>query len=221
MSSMLPFDTLVDVVRFKLYQLLTVDGSLWPDVSILAQSLNGRVTKSYLAVVLGQLASSKHVELGDSRQGVTARLLPSGIRVVERQLAQPESNASRFRELGYDAFEDNAIKLTVVPASDRVVRLDHNSEGLQEIRASAGDLKRQLQQSNDIGDMSDDDRKVAIQEIEGIEQDLSGEHLRLGAFLLRARSTLVWIGQQAGGAVVGTLALALLALIANFFGVSF
>jgi hypothetical protein len=69
--------------------------------------------------------------------------------------------------------------------------------------------------------MSDDDRKVAIQEIEGIEQDLSGEHLRLGAFLLRARSTLVWIGQQAGGAVVGTLALALLALIANFFGVSF
>lgn len=108
-----------------------------------------------------------------------------------------------------------------VPASDRIVKLDHNNPVLKEIQTAAADLRERLAESNDVGNLRPDQVEVAIAEIGQLEADLNGDALRVGGFRERAEGTLSWIGREAAGALVGTAALALLAAIAAFFGFTF
>lgn len=107
-----------------------------------------------------------------------------------------------------------------VPASDRIVHLNHNDTRLEQAARDAQKLAIDLVASNDIGNLSADEVAVAAREVREIAEALEGSSVRMPAFQERAISTLSWIGREAAGAVIGTAAIALLALIGAIFGLS-
>lgn len=106
----------------------------------------------------------------------------------------------------------------VVPASDRVVMLSDNSPEVAEIVASAQALHYQLTTGNDLGKLTPEQAQAAASEVAEIRTAFSGQAVRANLAYQRARDTLEWIGKEAGGALVGTAATALLLLIAKFLG---
>lgn len=107
----------------------------------------------------------------------------------------------------------------VAPASDRLVRLDDNDPKVSEIRASLGELKQKIRTGNDLGSMSAEAAQAAHLEVERLEQAFQLQTARAGWLMGMASATLPWIGKEAAGAVVGALALAILALIGRFLGI--
>jgi hypothetical protein len=107
-----------------------------------------------------------------------------------------------------------------VPASDRLVRLDHNAPEVKRIVDDAQSLETQLLKSNDFGSLTDDEVKAAAVEVRSIREAFLGDFIRSSNTYQRAKSTLEWIGSKAAEAVIGAAALGLLALIASFFGIA-
>lgn len=107
-----------------------------------------------------------------------------------------------------------------IPASDRVVKRDHNSAGADEILAAADALVDQLKAGNDVGQLSADEVEVAILEVQQLGETFSWPKLRVDTTLEKANRTLKWIGTKAAETLIGTAALALLALILRFFGIA-
>lgn len=105
-----------------------------------------------------------------------------------------------------------------VPASDRIVRIDHNDPQVVEIKAAASDLRQRILRGNDLGQLSPEQAEAVVFEIEQIEQSFERKIVRPRALADRARRTLTWIGEKAAGTLVGKAALALLGLILKFFG---
>lgn len=119
----------------------------------------------------------------------------------------------------YEATSGTEISETdYVPASDRVVRLDHNSEPVAKIIADTRGLIQQLETGNDLGDMSPEEAEAARNEVKQIVLAFEGEGIRVNETFARVKSTLTWVVTRAAEAFVGSMALALLGLIANFFG---
>jgi hypothetical protein len=108
-----------------------------------------------------------------------------------------------------------------VPASDRIVSLDHNNPDVVRAIADAGHLAKQLRESNDVGKLSPEAVAVAVQEVAEIAMSLKGPAVRMPAFGDRATATLSWIAKEAGGAVIGAAALGLIALLAGLLGFAF
>jgi hypothetical protein len=105
-----------------------------------------------------------------------------------------------------------------VPASDRIVRLDDNSAPLAEIRTKLSELKQKLRTGNDLGSMDEEQALAAEEEVEQLEQAFSRSSARAAWLMKMSTETLQWIGKEAAGAVVGSLALAALAVISHFLG---
>ena len=210
MSAVLPFDTLIDLVRFKLYEALTLQGVLRPDVINISVELNQRVTSSYIAVVFGQLATNRHVELGEGKNGATARLLPTGIRTVEKQLRDPGSAPSLFRDGGFEAFDEQLVYLASAPASDRVVKFDHNHPAYGQVTQSIAELKIALRENNEVGNLFGTDRDVALQEVEQLEEMVEQAQGRPSIIIAFAKRSLAWLGEKGLGTIVVELSKKLL-----------
>ncbi|HMG48441.1 MAG TPA: hypothetical protein VK614_13400 [Allosphingosinicella sp.] len=111
-------------------------------------------------------------------------------------------------------FADNRV-----PASDRVVSLDHNDENLRNIDVELEVLRQRILRGNDVGDMTDAEREAAASEVYQLHLMLQDRQVRIAALIERSRGTLVWIADKAGGAAIGTMALAILQAICSYFGV--
>jgi len=144
-------------------------------------------------------------------------LSPHGVKEAERLLDEGTVTL-RLPEEG-DSDETNVP--TVVPASDRIVRLDHNDPDLGRAINDAKHLTRQLREGNDVGNLSAEAVAVAVQEVAQIAMSLEAPAVRMPAFQERTVSTLSWIGKEAAGALVGAAALGLLALLASLLGFAF
>jgi hypothetical protein len=102
------------------------------------------------------------------------------------------------------------------PASDRLVRIDHNAEAVREIREAAAELVQRIRLGNDLGDLTAEEAAAAANEVYQIGLFFEAEYVRPATVLSLAGPTLRWIADKTGGAVVGAAALALLALIKAF-----
>lgn len=105
-----------------------------------------------------------------------------------------------------------------VPASDRVVPINHNQPEWQVLEQATQALADQFTQGNDFGDLTAEEVEVAQSEVEEIKRLIALPKVRFTVVRERTGATLRWIGEKAAGAAVGKAALALLALIATFFG---
>lgn len=107
-----------------------------------------------------------------------------------------------------------------IPASDRVVRLDHNDPTLIQIISEASQLRQKILKGNDLGDITSDQAKALANEVQQLENDFKSDVLRPEVVTDRARKSLKWISDKAAGTMVGQAAWRLLLLIAQFFGFS-
>ncbi|MBK8374396.1 hypothetical protein [Sphingorhabdus sp.] len=105
-----------------------------------------------------------------------------------------------------------------VPASDRIVSLNHNAPEVRQIVDEANNLETLLSKVNDFGSLTEEEVKTAATEVRLIREAFETDFLRPTSTYQRAKSTLEWIGTKAAEAVIGAAALGLLALIAAFFG---
>ncbi|WP_265518993.1 hypothetical protein [Nitratireductor luteus] len=106
-----------------------------------------------------------------------------------------------------------------VPAADRIVSLDHNSAAFKEFKAALQELEESVRTSNDLGDMSSEEVEIARSEILQIASEKELQWMRPAHIWQVAKSTLLWISEQAAGAVIGALALAALAALAGLLGI--
>lgn len=105
-----------------------------------------------------------------------------------------------------------------IPASDRIVSIDHNQHTVQQIVAKGSELKTQLIMANDLGALSVSEAKIAAFEVQQIVDSFQSDGFRSSLVYEKAKSTLNWISSKAAEAMVGALALTFLTLIANFLG---
>ncbi|MBV1917909.1 MAG: hypothetical protein KUG65_07590 [Sphingomonadaceae bacterium] len=103
-----------------------------------------------------------------------------------------------------------------IPASDRVVDLDHNSPVAVKIGSALDELETRLKEDNDTGELTDDLRAAALEEVSHLKQRWSSAKIRVNSFVASTKSTLSWIGEKAATATVGELAKNLLKLILDF-----
>ncbi|AOR75921.1 hypothetical protein BES08_03525 [Novosphingobium resinovorum] len=96
--------------------------------------------------------------------------------------------------------------------------MDHNSRQFIEVRSEVTSLAKQISLANDVGNLSSREKLVAEQEVTALGDALDREFIRPKEIWLRSKLTLQWIGKEAAAAVIGTAALALLALIAHLLG---
>ena len=106
-----------------------------------------------------------------------------------------------------------------VPAADRIVTMGHNSEKVSEVVSETDELLGQLTTGNDVGQFTELEVSAAANELEQLKLAFRSENVRQNTVLSFAKRSLLWIGDHAGGAVVGTAAIALLVLIFSFFGI--
>ena len=225
----MPIDDVIQCVRYELYQAVAVDGFTNVEPVYLADAIGNGVTASFVSLAALQLEELREVEINNKIQSVasligqklTIGLLPRGARAVEQELRDESSRLSKYRDFGIQGLSDGFVGTKVIPASDRLVTLDDNDPKLAEIVAEAKDLSRRISDSNDIGAMSDQDREIAIVEVNQLAEILEQPAVRISNVTERAIATLSWIGEQAAGAVIGSAAMALLALIAAYFGFIF
>ncbi|WP_336970345.1 hypothetical protein [Sphingobium aromaticiconvertens] len=229
MSRVLPLDDVIQCVRFELYQAVAVDGLVNIEPLYIADAIGSGVTASFVSLAARQLEELKELEINNKfidtinvfGKKPSLTLLPYGARRIEQDLKDDNSRLSKYRDFGVQSLADGFVEAKLIPASDRVVSLDDNDPKLKEIVSEARDLSKRIADSNDIGDMSDEDRKIAILEVDQLAHILEQPVVRISNIVQRAIGTLTWIGEQAAGAVVGAAALALLALIATYFGFIF
>ena len=135
--------------------------------------------------------------------------------------------AELFLDQGIDVTEKAEAGLTSalmpttddqIPASDRIVALDHNQATYRDLRVGLAELKRDISVSNDLGSLTADGVTAAVAELDQLESALDQRFARHGRLMRMATDTLKWIAGQAAGASVGAAALAVLALIGTFLG---
>jgi DNA-binding MarR family transcriptional regulator len=171
-------------------------------------ALEGR--PGWIAAALDEFSSRGWIErdptLGDERQ-LAVFLRGRGLRAAEQVVESGIKPLRRF-------------VASPIPASDRVVTLDHNSPDLAKAISDAKQLAAQLQETNDVGNMSPEAVAVAVEEVAEIAMSLERPAVRMPAFGDRVASTMTWIAKEAAGALVGTAALGLLALLAAILGLA-
>lgn len=124
---------------------------------------------------------------------------------------------------GTDGIEDLKARLrnAPIPASDRIVRMDHNSKEFRDFEDAFDRLRESLLRSNDFGDMSPDEVAVAKDEVAQFSQEQKREWVRPAHMWQVAKSTFFWLVDHAAGTVVGQLALIALTALATLLGIAF
>ncbi len=174
-----------------------------------ARLLDGDIPEGRVRMALGVL----------EERGLTmsSRVIVSGQIVKYWLTDEGYKHAEELAERSDDKSDD---ELESAPAADRIVGFDHNSSEFREILQEADKLESGLGRPNDAGEMSPRAVTVAHEEVGFLKRLLKSDFLRPSHVWRAAKSTLKWIGEQAAGAVVGQVALGLLALIAALFGFS-
>jgi hypothetical protein len=112
---------------------------------------------------------------------------------------------------------DGADNAAEIPASDRIVALDHNSTPAEDVTNSFEAIEQSLRGDNDTGALVGEERAAALEEVSRLKQWWLSAKVRVGSFLTSARATLGWVGEKAASATVGEMAKALLKLLLEFF----
>lgn len=160
----------------------------------------------------------------ESYDGWNFRLAPDGYRRVEQGfdglgemqaflggLETETERVSKSKPLSTENFK--------IPASDRLVKLNHNQPDFSQATTKADELLKGLTLGNDIGDLSADEVAAAAAEVNQLKLALEADTVRQNTILLMAKRSLLWVAEKAGEAVIGQTALALIVAIFALFGI--
>ncbi len=111
------------------------------------------------------------------------------------------------------------IARAAVPAADRVVGLDHNSEVYRNFSSVLDDLEKGIRTSNELATMNSDAFEAMKSEITLLRTQVDQNEGRPEQIWVLAKSTLFWVADASASAVIGMLALAVLAALAPLLGI--
>lgn len=168
--------------------------------------------------------SRGRMHMGDEREQ-HIYLSPEGVKEAERLIdegivivADLEGDSTEDRRHIHGVIITDEADGQIVPASDRIVRLDHNSDAYGKAVTEINALSEAIRSNNNFGNMTKEAVSVATAEVDSLKRELEGEAVRASAFWDRAKSLLGWIAREAGGALVGAVALGALAAIGSLLG---
>jgi len=104
----------------------------------------------------------------------------------------------------------------VAPASDRVVRLDHNSAEYRDASDALARVERAVQEANDYEDAEDKEQRVA--ELSAGQRLLQSARVRVDAVVTVLKPTLTYLTRQFADKAIGILAGAALLALARLLG---
>jgi len=139
------------------------------------------------------------------------------IREINDQLFEPFA-----RDLRKDLFKHSPLetKSADVPASDRIVAVDHNSADYKTVETNLEALERAGQTSNALGAESPEERDRVVAEISATRRLLKAARARMEAVLTLIVPALKWIGSKIADSTVQIAIAAVIAALAAMFGVA-
>jgi hypothetical protein len=214
MNNIVPIDSVITLVRLKLYEATAVEGFVKVDPDYLAEEIGFGVTASFVRIALKQLKDLKEVDLeGDEstafnvlRLPFSATLTAFGSRKIEQDLKDPNSRLVAFQTHGIGALQDDFVSISSAPASDRIVSRSDNQTAYDQAVNTLDQLKSELITSNEAGDALGDDGDIAVAEVSALSRIIAEARVRADSTLSFARKCLAWIAEKAGAASVGELA---------------
>lgn len=171
-----------------------------------------------------QLALFRHfAETEDAYMNFASDFMYAGsrfddmIREINDQLFEPFA-----RDLRKDLFKHSPLetKSADVPASDRIVAVDHNSADYKTIETNLETLERAVQTSNALGAESPEERDRVVAEISATRRLLKATRARMEAVLALIVPALKWIGSKITDGAVQIAIAAAIAALAAMFGVA-
>jgi hypothetical protein len=103
-----------------------------------------------------------------------------------------------------------------IPAADRTVSLDHNSQSYREAVERLEELTKSVRQLNDYSDQEDKEQRIA--ELTSGRMLLSATRVRAAALWAVLNAPLRWFAEKFSGAIVGQLAAALFKILQHLVG---
>ncbi len=101
---------------------------------------------------------------------------------------------------------DHGFERSLLPASDRLVSSSDNQEAYDQSILSLDELSKELESSNEAGDVFGDNREIVESEISALRRLITGARVRAEPTLAYAKKCLGWIMEKAGIATIGELA---------------
>lgn len=99
--------------------------------------------------------------------------------------------------------------------------VDTDNDYLRSADQALSDLQQHLNRDNDIGDLSADERDVALIEVGELREAIAKPKVRTSYLWTKANEILLWIAEKGAGAAVGELAKTALRHIHSFINVFF
>lgn len=168
-----------DALIIALYEKSSKEGLIVFKLKELADECNIRYRDGWIDEVSNFLNNHGYALVRKSMLGdenAVAKLNASGLEYAEKLIAEAESedNAPDVEPLFEIAgssdtvTDDDGIPLVTVPASDRIVKLDHNRREYRETIAALSELSEEAKKSNEFGELFVDpeDKVVVLSQID-------------------------------------------------------
>jgi hypothetical protein len=106
-----------------------------------------------------------------------------------------------------------------IPATDRVVHLNHNSAAYEETIGAIEETEKAISIANDYDDLQDKEQRLA--ELSAARRLLASTRVRVGAVTAIAGPVLGWLAENFAGGIIGQLASTAWKLITNLLTSAF
>ena len=172
-----------------------------------------KIGGSIVTAAISELRSDNRINFSSEAGGVY-EISAAGLKFVEQQL-------SDLRSATHSALRALLIKPIVVegiPASDRTVTLDHNSESYKEAVRKVEETIATLSKANDIGELLPGEQATAVSALTEGKKLLAAKELRWSSVQAFLIPKLRWIADKAAGSLVGKFAIGAIEAIIRLFG---
>lgn len=164
-----------------------------------------------------------------------ASWLPEAVRALERKGYLSVKEHGGFFEVhltgpGWDMYHDTvdedepsyeiASTKEAAPASDRIVRLDHNSAAYLDADAKLSEAVQAVRSNNEYAATDPEDYEQRIAELESGQRLIRAVRVRVEAVLTVLMKPLKWLLEKLGEGLIGSLIGKAITAIAALFGIS-
>lgn len=108
---------------------------------------------------------------------------------------------------------------TDVPASDRIVNINHNSPEYKQVTQEIDILEKQVRSDNTFGAKNFEERDAIIAELQAIREILKSDHVRTSFLKPFAAGTLVYLAEKFANGPIEAMAKALWESLLILFGI--
>ena len=206
-------ELLAEAVIYRFYNEAITTGEHLTRDDIQASFKKTPITSTLLKFALVSLGQRKFIEEHRGYRGsISFEITRAGYDYVKYRLSLPDSAICKFssREAWLVEQEqpgDDAPVVAEVPASDRVVSLDHNSAAYKEAIAALDQVTEAARASNELGAEDPLEKERVIAELSAAKRLLESIKVSVQKVSALIGTTLLWLGSKFAEAPIGEAAM--------------